>query len=1012
MHIISSPDAAVLRQFPQTVRRYLSPAPRTAVFAARVSSGTIQRDAFSGGVVAIPYDTVTLGAYTDVIAGMTLDIGTTAGGAERGRVRVRSANSGQLLIGEKGLTLAAGDYLTVRNEFRLWQVKPRRYEDYADAAYPTSFTEFHDYDVVYSSQNSAIPPKANITAGNFAPAQPAGFVDAGQDYRSVTLSSADSITLAPGAAILSRAWNIADGTLVSGTLSSTQITVRFPVGFRYVTLTVTDSNGASSLMRLPLWVHARNGVSPSDHMPLVEFIVTRDETRAGGGRELRFEIFGSADASLLPEGSAICYWEEAAFGDDPAPAPYRGQFLGWATRDAVLFRLYRSRYTLEVSGAAGWLERTGSFAQTLLDPGATPTQWHEMQQITIDRAAHYALRAYSNALSLVNFFTSGISDEAASISLSKRSLWGQLAELVRGYFGTVGSDSLGGIWLRQHHSYTSAAEQAGTTPVISLTNADWRDAQGLLLPAEKSDPFGLVEAEGTLYIGGISFPLASRARAGAGVGRAAAPHQLVSSQSALNQRAGRHLARLNNPRPAVTLRLLGNLDAVEPCWNEPIRISGAGENVRGMTLSDARFLLTSVSVAHANAPGTPARTVTWTLEATTSGADGITLDLPDSVTTPPRPPPSSRGRRIKPVLLSPGTATIAAPNDDGYVYVTRSFTAARPTWERYAIAGMSGRLLDFVPDPFSPRYLGTGSEVNGWLVTEEEIGRLADIFGASPLYTVQHSFASSVSAYVGQRVIETERSTPNFVVVVTYYPDAGTKAIVSTDGTTWGSETTLTAHHPTYYLSTGLAVSGKAANVAYSAAADGAGGFSGYRYSGGSWSPIASPDISGARLPGWLHIPWHDNDDSLVFYGAAIPDTSDDRLYRARGAARTEITPLVGGNPYTCRYPRSLDTCAVNNSRVVLCGLNDPSGGTNRNAVLVSKDRGDSWKAVYGPFNVTSAHYLSVRCAGDDEDVFYVFGPGGRIGYSADFGATPIKNKRGNLGDFSGIERFVNICGG
>ena len=102
MPAISTGDAAVLRQFPQTVRRYLSAAPRDVVFAAQVSSGTIQRDAVSGGVIAIPYDSVTTGAYSDVIAGMTLDIGTTAGGAEIGRVRVRSANAAQILIARDG----------------------------------------------------------------------------------------------------------------------------------------------------------------------------------------------------------------------------------------------------------------------------------------------------------------------------------------------------------------------------------------------------------------------------------------------------------------------------------------------------------------------------------------------------------------------------------------------------------------------------------------------------------------------------------------------------------------------------------------------------------------------------------------------------------------------------------------------------------------------------------------------------------------------------------------------
>ena len=61
--------------------------------------------------------------------------------------------------------------------------------------------------------------------------------------------------------------------------------------------------------------------------------------------------------------------------------------------------------------------------------------------------------------------------------------------------------------------------------------------------------------------------------------------------------------------------------------------------------------------------------------------------------------------------------------------------------------------------------------------------------------------------------------------------------------------------------------------------------------------------------------------------------------------------------------------------------------------------------------NWAGGGYLSVRCAGDDEDVFYLFGPYGKIAYSADFGTT-IQDKRGNLGDFVGINRFVNLCGG
>src|SRR5690606_26046732 len=146
------------------------------------------------------------------------------------------------------------------------------------------------------------------------------------------------------------------------------------------------------------------------------------------------------------------------------------------------FRLHRSRYTLDVAGAAGWLDRFGGFAQTLIDPGKTPTQWHEMQRLICDRAAHYALRAYTNVLTLANFYPSGMTDEAATLSFGKRSVWAQISEVIRGYYGVAVCDTLGGIWLRKHFSYYDAAEKAIFSPVITLTNADWTDETGLSFP--------------------------------------------------------------------------------------------------------------------------------------------------------------------------------------------------------------------------------------------------------------------------------------------------------------------------------------------------------------------------------------------------------------------------------------------------------------------------------------------------------------------------------------------------
>ena len=135
----------------------------------------------------------------------------------------------------------------------------------------------------------------------------------------------------------------------------------------------------------------------------------------------------------------------------------------------------------------------------------------------------------------------------------------------------------------------------------------------------------------------------------------------------------------------MTLRLLGNLDAVEPAGTSRLRSAGAGENVRGLALNDARFLVTRVSVEHSNDAGKPPEDDHLDAGRRDGGrcrdhagraGDGDQAAETADASTP--------GKRVKQVLLSPGTGTIAALNDDGYVYITRNFSAVTPTWTRYA----------------------------------------------------------------------------------------------------------------------------------------------------------------------------------------------------------------------------------------------------------------------------------------------------------------------------------------
>ena len=116
------------------------------VFQARVNQTFSSTD----DVVEITYDTVSTGAYTDIKPGMTVMIGTTAGGYEIGFCRARKAASAtKIYIGRiSELRLADNQYITVIKDFEIW----------AKHWLVTANKVFMDQDVGYSDQHSNCDP--------------------------------------------------------------------------------------------------------------------------------------------------------------------------------------------------------------------------------------------------------------------------------------------------------------------------------------------------------------------------------------------------------------------------------------------------------------------------------------------------------------------------------------------------------------------------------------------------------------------------------------------------------------------------------------------------------------------------------------------------------------------------------------------------------------------------------------------------------------------------------------
>ncbi len=183
----------------------------------------------------IPYTTALSGAYTNVLLGMTVIISPTSDYAADLRNQpencfvtyVRSAaTSSVLAIGQTKYQFATTDYVTVLNDYRIFERKIRA----------ISANDIRrDYDISYRT------PKPRISGIYSQVAYASG--------SSATISFAPSAeVMASSGTISTWLWKVADGTITVGSSSTQNITATFPVGTRYVHLTVTDSHGVSNYL--------------------------------------------------------------------------------------------------------------------------------------------------------------------------------------------------------------------------------------------------------------------------------------------------------------------------------------------------------------------------------------------------------------------------------------------------------------------------------------------------------------------------------------------------------------------------------------------------------------------------------------------------------------------------------------------------------------------------------------------------------------------------------------------
>jgi hypothetical protein len=218
--------------------KYLYIHPAETVFAARVNQAS-----FTYPIAEVEFDTITVGAFTDAKFGLTVLFGSTEGASDLGRQRIRATTSATTLkigwssrgVRDGEVNLADDAYITVIDDYRAWAKIPRITND---------GTLYKDYNIT-AGIGILSPPVANGGVGIL------DFFDPITEVITKDFDGTSSFTTSPGATITTYAWDFADGTPASSA-ASTVAGVTFPPGFRWVTLTVTDSNARQHAHYIPV----------------------------------------------------------------------------------------------------------------------------------------------------------------------------------------------------------------------------------------------------------------------------------------------------------------------------------------------------------------------------------------------------------------------------------------------------------------------------------------------------------------------------------------------------------------------------------------------------------------------------------------------------------------------------------------------------------------------------------------------------------------------------------------
>lgn len=453
---LSANDLNVVRTRPQSSELYFTIYHPDTVMSCRVT-GSLSR-----GEMEIPYYNVSTGSFNNVLAGMTLLVGTSEGGRELGKIRIRDVNSTHFSVAENGhIDWAEAEYLTVKNYWEHWPVYPRIIQD------PNNDEDvifYKDYDIEYTNQNTIL--------GAFPCAGSHRSIFAGE---SVYWSATGTSHLVGSA--MTYAWNFNGGD-VTGSNAHTPGWVQYPTPGDYVTrLQVNGANGSIDVTYRYVMVRDRNSLSSiKHHNPIKNWTISNlSGSRSQGGYTATVSIINE-DIEVY-DGDVVVLWGEDWYGN--TKQSFGGSennssvfFVGHVLDGSIQYNYRDSTITFQIGSVTDLLRNIEGFSVSV-ESKDSPSKWFELLDMDGRRALYHYLRWHTTVLSSIDFQFIGTDQKIQYFDSDRESVFDAIDNYMRGtLLGSITANRQGKLFAEVGvHFYSNPT--GSFAPIMNVEKSDW-----------------------------------------------------------------------------------------------------------------------------------------------------------------------------------------------------------------------------------------------------------------------------------------------------------------------------------------------------------------------------------------------------------------------------------------------------------------------------------------------------------------------------------------------------------